>query len=239
MPSLRRLVTRLRPKHWPVTLGKIPSTRRVRLLWRLRFLSWWHHAPITADIAPGVTIGKRINLEIHPGSRNALSIGKGSTLGDDVRLRLRGGSITIGEQVDVRATAILNVTGGDLVIDGPSNVGWGVAIHCAESVRIGYFAQIAEYSTIVDSNHIHTAPGEWSYFNTRTAPIELGADVWVCPKSTITMGVTIGEHVIVGPSSVVTKDVPGGVLSSGIPAKVIRELNLPWESPAIGDSESA
>jgi acetyltransferase-like isoleucine patch superfamily enzyme len=239
MPSSRFSLTLLRPKHWPITLSKVPSTRRVRLLARLRFLSWWHRAPMDVHIPPGVIIGKRINIEVLPHSKTSFSIGKGSTIGDDVRLRLRGGKIEIGEGVDLRATSILNVTGGHLVIEGPSNVGWGVAIHCAESVKIGYFAQIAEYSTIVDSNHIHTAPGEWSYFNTRTSPIELGADVWVCPKSTITMGVTIGEHVIVGPSSVVTKDVPGGVLSSGIPAKVIRELQLPWETPELGDSETA
>jgi acetyltransferase-like isoleucine patch superfamily enzyme len=235
MPSPRLL----RPKHWPVTLSKIPSTRRLRLLARIRFLSWWHRAPIDAHIPPGVIIGKRINLEILGHTRSSFSIGKGSTIGDDVRLRLRGGSIEIGEDVDLRATCILNVTGGHLVIEGPSNVGWGVAIHCAESVKIGYFAQIAEYSTIVDSNHIHTAPGEWSYFNTRTAPIELGADVWVCPKSTVTMGVTVGEHVIIGPSSVVTKDVPSGVLSSGIPARVVKELDLPWKTLEIGDIESA
>ena len=238
MPSPRRLLTLSRPKHWPVTLSRVPSTRRIRLLLRLRLLSWWYRAPIEADIAPDVNIGKRINLEIQPHTKNSLSIGSGSTLGDDVRLRLRGGSITIGEKVDVRATTVLNITGGALVVDGPSNIGWGVAIHCSESVTIGHFAQIAEYSTIVDSNHVQTAPDEWSYFNTTSAPIVLKPDVWVCPKSTVTMGVTIGEHVIVGPSSVVTKDVPPGVLSSGIPARVIKELDLPW-NPRAGDIDLA
>ncbi|HVV36773.1 MAG TPA: hypothetical protein VHC63_09250 [Acidimicrobiales bacterium] len=238
MSSPRRMLTLLRPRNWPVTLRKVPSTRRARLLLRLRFLSWWHSAPIEVSIAPDVTIGKRVNLEIRSHTRNSLHVGKGSTIGDDVRLRLRGGSIRIGESVDVRANTVLNITGGDLVVDGPSNIGWGVAIHCAESVTIGHFAQIAEYSTIVDSNHVQTAPDEWSYFNTTSAPIVLKPDVWVCPKSTVTMGVTIGEHVIVGPSSVVTKDVPPGVLSSGIPARVIKELDLPWK-PRVGDIDLA
>ena len=69
----------------------------------------------------------------------------------------------------------------------------------------------------------------WSYHNTKTAPIEIGEDVWICPKSTITSGVTIGDHTIVASSTVVVKDTPSGVLISGVPGKVIRELDLPWK----------
>ncbi len=43
--------------------------------------------------------------------------------------------------------------------------------------------------------------------------------------STILSKVTIGENAIVGAGSVVTKDVPAGVIVAGNPARVLRKLN--------------
>lgn len=46
----------------------------------------------------------------------------------------------------------------------------------------------------------------------------LGGGVIVCP------GVTIGENTVVGAGSVVTRDLPAGVLAVGNPCRVLREL---------------
>jgi maltose O-acetyltransferase len=46
----------------------------------------------------------------------------------------------------------------------------------------------------------------------------LGGGVIVCP------GVTIGENTVVGAGSVVTRDLPGGVLAVGNPCRVLRSL---------------
>ena len=37
-------------------------------------------------------------------------------------------------------------------------------------------------------------------------------------------GVELGEHTIVGAGSVVTRDIPEGVLAAGNPCRVIREI---------------
>jgi acetyltransferase-like isoleucine patch superfamily enzyme len=42
----------------------------------------------------------------------------------------------------------------------------------------------------------------------------------------VTGGVTIGERTVVGANSVVTRDLPGGVIAAGAPAKVIREIEF-------------
>ena len=51
-------------------------------------------------------------------------------------------------------------------------------------------------------------------------------DVWLTAGVTVMNGVRIGAGTIVATGSVVTKDLPPGVLAGGIPAKVIRPLSI-------------
>ncbi|WP_201774068.1 sugar O-acetyltransferase [Demequina oxidasica] len=55
-------------------------------------------------------------------------------------------------------------------------------------------------------------------------PITIEDDVWLGGSVVICPGVSIGRGSIVGAGSVVTKDVPPGVIAGGNPAKVLREL---------------
>ena len=54
-------------------------------------------------------------------------------------------------------------------------------------------------------------------------PITVGDNVWFGGHCTILPGVTIGNNVIVGAGSVVTKDVPDDVIVAGNPARIIAE----------------
>jgi maltose O-acetyltransferase len=55
-------------------------------------------------------------------------------------------------------------------------------------------------------------------------PVEIGSDVWVGGGAIILPGVRIGSRAVVGAGSVVTRDVPEGVLAAGNPCRVIREI---------------
>jgi maltose O-acetyltransferase len=55
-------------------------------------------------------------------------------------------------------------------------------------------------------------------------PIEIGSDVWVGGGAIICPGVRIGSKTVIGAGSVVTKDIPDGVLAVGNPCRVIREI---------------
>ncbi len=55
-------------------------------------------------------------------------------------------------------------------------------------------------------------------------PIEIGADVWVGGGALILAGVRIGSRSVIGAGSVVTRDVPEGVLAAGNPCRVIRDV---------------
>ena len=53
-------------------------------------------------------------------------------------------------------------------------------------------------------------------------PITVGNNVWFGAGVTVLPGVTIGDDVVIGAGSVVTRDIPAGVLAAGNPCNVIR-----------------
>jgi acetyltransferase-like isoleucine patch superfamily enzyme len=66
------------------------------------------------------------------------------------------------------------------------------------------------------------------------APIRIGRGVWIGAGAIILPGVTIGESAIVGAGAVVTRDVPSFTVVAGNPAKVIKPVDRPEDSPASG-----
>ena len=55
-------------------------------------------------------------------------------------------------------------------------------------------------------------------------PITVGNNVWIGANVTVLPGVSIGDDAVIGAGSVVTKNIPSGVLAAGNPCSVIREL---------------
>lgn len=55
-------------------------------------------------------------------------------------------------------------------------------------------------------------------------PVVIGDNVWIGGSTTILPGVTIGNNVVIGAGSVVTKSFPGDVVIGGNPAKVIKRI---------------
>lgn len=51
-----------------------------------------------------------------------------------------------------------------------------------------------------------------------------GENLWVGGNTVINPGVTIGDNVIIGSGSVVTKDIPSGVIAAGNPCRALRPV---------------
>lgn len=66
--------------------------------------------------------------------------------------------------------------------------------------------------------------------------VNIGNDVWVGGNTVINPGVSIGDNVVIGSGSVVTKDIPSGVIAAGNPCRIIREITQEdktyWEQQA-------
>lgn len=61
---------------------------------------------------------------------------------------------------------------------------------------------------------------DWEY----SRPVVIGDNVWVASSATICGGVTIGSDTVIAAGSVVTRDIPSGVLAGGVPCKPIRPI---------------
>ena len=55
-------------------------------------------------------------------------------------------------------------------------------------------------------------------------PVTIGNDVWIASSVTICGGVNIGNNVVIGAGSVVTRDIPDGYFACGVPCRPQRKI---------------
>lgn len=88
--------------------------------------------------------------------------------------------------------------------------------------------RVGDFSFFGPAVQIYTGTHPFNYQLRRTQefgkPVTIGSDVWVGGSAIILPGVTIGSRTIIGAGSVVTKDIPDGVVAAGNPCRIIREI---------------
>lgn len=57
-----------------------------------------------------------------------------------------------------------------------------------------------------------------------SGPITLEENVWIGANAVVRGGVTIGKGAVIGAGSVVTRNIPAGVVAAGVPCRVIRPI---------------
>lgn len=90
-------------------------------------------------------------------------------------------------------------------------------------VRIGNYVMCAPNVTIAATGH-PLAPEFRRKGAQFSLPVQIGDDVWIGANVAIMPGVTIGNNVVIGAGSVVTRDIPDNVVAFGSPCKVVREI---------------
>lgn len=97
-----------------------------------------------------------------------------------------------------------------------------VILDCAE-VRIGDGTQIASGVQLLAADHPRE-PHLRRELLELARPVTIGSNVWIGAAAIVCPGVSVGDDSIIGAGSVVTRDVPAGVVAVGSPARVVREL---------------
>lgn len=129
------------------------------------------------------------------------SVGKNVWIEPDFRCEF-GKNITIGDNVYINFGCVIldcsEITIGENTLLGP-NVGIYSANHsidAEERINGGCFGK----------------------------PIHIGKRVWLGGDVKVIAGVTIGDDSIIGTGSIVTKDIPSGVIAVGNPCKILRKI---------------
>lgn len=101
-------------------------------------------------------------------------------------------------------------------------------------IRIGANALLAPGVQLLTAFHPLRAadrlPAGWTpesgqaRYRTQASPITVGDDCWIGAGTIVMPGVTIGAGTTIGAASLVTRDIPAGVLAFGQPCRVQREL---------------
>jgi len=90
-------------------------------------------------------------------------------------------------------------------------------------VTIGDRVQMASAVQILAADHPIDAAERASGVESGR-PIAIGDDVWLGGGAIVCPGVSIGRGTVVGAGSVVTRDLPAGVVAAGNPCRVVRRL---------------
>jgi maltose O-acetyltransferase len=100
---------------------------------------------------------------------------------------------------------------------------WGLILLDVATVDIGDDVQIGPNVQLLTATH-PLEPGPRKDKWEAAEPIVIGDNVWLGGGVIVCPGVTIGGDSVVGAGSVVTRDLPPGVVAVGAPARVVREL---------------
>lgn len=198
-----------------------------------------------AVIYPKVKLGKNCTIEDFviigalPAGHKAADIE--TIIGDDALIRSHtviyagnkiGNGFQTGNKVNIRE---LNKIGNNVSIGTLSVIEHHVLIK--DNVRIHSQAFIPEFTVLEDDCWIgpQVVITNAKYPKSPNAKALLkGAHIMKCAivgaNSTLLPGIKISRHALIGAGSVVTKDVPGGCVVIGNPAKVINKIkNLPYK----------
>lgn len=132
---------------------------------------------------------------------------------------------------------ILGKTGESVWIEAPFHCDYGWNIEVGENFFANYNLTILDVGKVTIGKNVQIAPNVSIYTaghpvhpDSRNTgyeygiPITIGDNVWIGGNVVLLPGVNIGDNVIIGAGSVVSKDIPDNMIAVGNPCKVVREI---------------
>ncbi len=149
-------------------------------------------------------------------------------------VRMRFGS-------DCRVSGITTITGRsngetvpELILGSNIDIGWQTTIAVGRRIVIGDNVRLAGRALLAGYPGHPLDPTDRARglpdTEDQVGDIVLEDDVWLATGVSVMAGVRIGRGTVVAAGSVVTKNLPAGVLAGGVPARVIRPLKAPHDA---------
>jgi lipopolysaccharide O-acetyltransferase len=144
------------------------------------------------------------------------------------------GILNIGVGFSANTGLVLDVFGknSQLIIGDNVMANYRLHIGSAKYIKIGSNTLFGSDCTVMDHSH----GGYNGVFQSDpsvppvkrdliSSPIVIGNNCWFGDRVFIIQGVTIGDGVVIGAGSIVTKDIPSNSLAVGVPAKIIKKFS--------------
>ena len=130
---------------------------------------------------------------------------------------------SVGEGTELRPPVYVDY-GTNISIGARCFANFGLVALDVARIEIGDDVQIGPNVQLLTPTH-PLAPTPRREKWEAAQPITIGDNVWLGGGVIVLPGVTIGADTVVGAGSVVTRDLPAGVLALGNPARVVRSLS--------------
>ncbi len=132
---------------------------------------------------------------------------------------------------------LLAETGENCYVEPPLHANWGCNTHFGSNVYANFNLTLVDDTDIFVGDSVMFGPNvtvataghpvdpelrrKVAQFN---IPVRIGNNVWIGANSVILPGITIGDDSVIGAGSVVTRDIPPGVVAVGNPCRVLRPI---------------
>lgn len=179
-----------------------------------------HSFVVPVFVGRGVTVTGARHLTLSPGV----------TIDDYCRLDCLGHTgVALGRGVTLRRGAHIEVTsvmrhlGNGIVVGERVGISEGCFVAAKGPVTIGADTIIGPGTRIIAENHIFTdRDSSIQSQGVSREGIHIGKSCWLGANVTVLDGVTIGQCVVLGAGTVVTKDINEYCIAVGVPSRVIR-----------------
>lgn len=115
----------------------------------------------------------------------------------------------------------------NLYLHDNAEINTGCLLLAKDKIELGKNSTLAYGVTILTSANPNGPENLLSkIYPSEKAPVIIGENVWIGANATILPGVKIGDFSVVAAGSVVTCDVPSGVVVAGVPATIKKTIKL-------------
>lgn len=146
------------------------------------------------------------------------------------------GTMRLGADLLVTSTfspvELVAQAGAHLVIGDSVLLNYGTSIRAASRVTLGSRILVGP-QCIIDDTDLTAEGGVFA------SPITIGSGVWLAGRVTVLPGTTIGDGTVITAGSIVSGDIPAGVIAGGVPARIIRVLDDTDRAPSVVSSIAA
>lgn len=128
--------------------------------------------------------------------------------------------------------------GENCYIEPPFHANWGCNMHVGNNFYANFNLTVVDDADIYIGDSVMIAPNVTIATGTHPVcpelreqvyqynlSVRIGNRVWIGAGSILLPGVTIGDDSVIGAGSVVTRDIPSGVVAVGAPCRVLRKIS--------------